>query len=499
MASASAPVANAATIAVAGSNQQNHGPSTNGGQTRPVTAPAQGPDRGPTSGPVPERKQSLEKENSTRASTTEQHGRLAIEMVLRDGTDESAAAKVLRALAENYATSNPKARNCFAPDVHGIALDELGASSPSESAGAAAVPVRVLQLGSPAADDHSEKVVAFVGPARAGKTSLLNALVNHLFGVQFDSQFRLRLCELRDGRPSPPAPQWLTVLRLNWSLAFPLPYTLTLVDTPPINAATASQLRALLTAKALHAPEHIDLLCLVLPAATDSIPEDTLNAVRELQTLLGPDSSNASVLMATHADNTAPRVVNALKGITVTRCLKANTSSLLEAPAEDEEEAELARALWGLTERSVRRLFHLAASSSRHPSTVVPPVDPLAETQALEASIEELQATIKSDLSEMDVVEREGRAMEEHRADIDAERDFAFSLRLVRTSRRELSVPKGHFLTYCLVCAYECHADCAYPNDHQKVNCWAMGRDHFCRMCPHRCYWDRHVNTRFVL
>lgn len=177
---------------------------------------------------------------------------------------------------------------------------------------------------------------------------------------------------------------------------------------------------------------------------------------------------------------------------------KANTSSLLQAPAADEEEAELARALWGLTERSVRRLFNLAASA-RPPAPAAPPVDPLAETQALEASIEELQATIKSDLSEMDVVEREGRAMADHRADIDAERDFAFSLRLVRTCRREVSAPKGHYLTYCLVCSFECHADCAYPNDHQKVNCWAMGREHYCRMCPHHCYWDRHVNTRFVL
>ena len=474
--------------------QQNNGLTPEGGPARPSKA-SQESDRRPSTTPVPERKQSSEK-SSARAPDAEPRARLAIEMVLRDGSDETLAGQILRALAENYAAANPKVRNSFAPDVHGIALDELGVSN-AEKVKENATPVRVLQLGTPAADDHSEKVVAFVGPTRAGKTSLLNALINHLFGVQFDSQFRLRLCELHDGRPSPPAAHWLTVLRLNWSLAFPLPYTLTLVDTPPINAATATQLRTLLTAKALHAPDHIDLLCVVLPAAADSVPESTLSAVRELQALLGTEASNATVLMATHADNTAPRVANALQGVPVARCLKANTSALLQAPADDEEEAELARALWGLTERSVRRLFHLAASS-RHTSTVQPPVDPLAETQALEASIEELQATIKSDLSEMDVVEREGRAMEEHRADIDAERDFAFSLRLVCTRRREVSAPKGHFLTYCLVCAFECHADCAYPNDHQKVNCWAMGRDHFCRMCPHHCYWDRHVNTRFA-
>ena len=289
---------------------------------RSAKASAQTPDGRPSPAPgqePPQRKESSEKATRTSAAATDlQCARLAIEMVLRDGSEETAATQVLRALADNYAAVNPKARNSFAPDVHGIALDELGVSAES-SAGAA--PMRVLQLGTPAADDRSEKVLAFVGPARAGKTSLLNALVNHLFGVQFDSQFRLRLCELRDGRPSPPAAQWISVLRLNWSLAFPLPYTLTLVDTPPIDAASAAQLRALLAARALHAPERIDLLCLVLPAATDAVPEETLSAVRELQALLGAEAANATVLIATHADNTAPRVATTLQGVPVARCL----------------------------------------------------------------------------------------------------------------------------------------------------------------------------------
>ena len=55
-------------------------------------------------------------------------------------------------------------------------------------------------------------------------------------------------------------------------------------------------------------------------------------------------------------------------------------------------------------------------------------------------------------------------------------------------------------VTQCSICPAEtgtCHYDCSYSDGPDKINCsamdWETGN---CTICPKRCKWDLHINSR---
>ena len=65
-----------------------------------------------------------------------------------------------------------------------------------------------------------------------------------------------------------------------------------------------------------------------------------------------------------------------------------------------------------------------------------------------------------------------------------------------------IDIPAGQYTTNCNKCYITCQISCAFENDDDKINCWAMdhsqpSKTRRCRICPEKCIWNMHANQPY--
>ena len=81
-----------------------------------------------------------------------------------------------------------------------------------------------------------EKVIMVLGATGAGKTTLINGMANYLFGVKWEDEFRFKVITdeetASDTAQAESQTKWITAYTFHHQKGSPLPYTLTIIDTP---------------------------------------------------------------------------------------------------------------------------------------------------------------------------------------------------------------------------------------------------------------------------
>ena len=96
-------------------------------------------------------------------------------------------------------------------------------------------------------------------------------------------------------------------------------------------------------------------------------------------------------------------------------------------------------------------------------------------------------------LSRLDEIQQEERVLQQHEAEINANKDFAYRIKVNKHKKIPL---QGVYTTNCLQCSFTCHDNCAFANDEDKERCIAM-RYGNCTVCPNKCHWEKHSNTPY--
>ncbi|CAG0882771.1 unnamed protein product [Darwinula stevensoni] len=94
--------------------------------------------------------------------------------------------------------------------------------------------VRKQEIGERGPDDGIGKVLMLVGATGAGKSTLINGMVNYAYGVTWNDDFRFKLIgdEGNGKNQAQSQTKWVSAYVLHKQLGMAFPYTLTLVDTP---------------------------------------------------------------------------------------------------------------------------------------------------------------------------------------------------------------------------------------------------------------------------
>ena len=96
-------------------------------------------------------------------------------------------------------------------------------------------------------------------------------------------------------------------------------------------------------------------------------------------------------------------------------------------------------------------------------------------------------------LSRLDEIQQEERVLQQHEAEINANKDFTYCIKVNKHRKIPL---QGVYTTNCLQCSFTCHDNCAFANDEDKKRCIAM-RYGYCTVCPNKCRWKKHSNTPY--
>ncbi len=356
-----------------------------------------------------------------------------------------------------------------------------------------------------------EKVLMVVGATGAGKSTLINGIINYLMGVRWDDKFRFKLIVEQTSTQANSVTKWITAYTIYHQEGSPVPYNLTIIDTPGFGDTGGLERDKEITRQITEffsilptdgGIDRLDGIGFVTQASLARLTHTQKYVFDSILATFGRDIGDNIFMMVTFADGKKPPVVDAIKEAEIPYCkyFKFNNSALYPREEEEEEEEEeggdFDKMFWEMGMKSFQNFFkkfEVVESKSLRLTKEV-----LDERQRLEAAITGLQPKIDEGLSKIDELQQEQRVLKEHEADLLTNKDFKYTVTV--TKQRKIDLPRGKHVTNCIHCHITCHFPCGIPMDQDKSGCAAMdggSQNAKCRVCPGGCHWSRHFNNPY--
>ncbi|XP_042200736.1 verrucotoxin subunit beta-like isoform X2 [Callorhinchus milii] len=164
---------------------------------------------------------------------------------------------------------------------------------------------------------HSVKTILLLGERESGKTSLIDAMINYILGVEWEDTFRYKLTEEETNSSEAESPL-VIVYELNYQEGFKIPFSVTIVDTPRFEDIAQNK----------HIPEYIrcykfshqitdllsspkgvtqiDALCLVVQASIVQLTSEQECQFSSFLDTFGKDITENVRVLVTFADEQLP-------------------------------------------------------------------------------------------------------------------------------------------------------------------------------------------------
>uniref|UniRef100_A0A672K4Q6 Uncharacterized LOC107576423 n=1 Tax=Sinocyclocheilus grahami TaxID=75366 RepID=A0A672K4Q6_SINGR len=357
------------------------------------------------------------------------------------------------------------------------------------------------------------KTIMMIGATGAGKTTLINSMINYILGVEWEDDFRFVLID--EGKQKSQAESQtsqITAYQINHMDGFQVQYSLTIVDTPGFgdtrgishDQKITKQIQEFFSARG--GIDRIDAVCFVVQASLARLTHTQKYIFDSILSIFGKDIAENILMMVTFADGKRPPVLEAIK-VSQVPCstnesgeplhFKFNNSALFainNKTAEDEESdcETFDQMFWKLGFSSMKKFFKSLNEMETKSLSLTQEV--LKERQHLEVHVEGLQPQINAGLTKLDEIKKTRAALQQHKAEMDANKDFEYELPV--TVAKQIENKTGNFLTNCQTCHFTCHDACVYANDSDKYKCSAM-KDGKCKICPGKCAWNVHFNQKY--
>ena len=378
-------------------------------------------------------------------------------------------------------------------------------------------------------------VVMVVGATGAGKSTLINGMINYIFNVDWNDNFRFKIIaeegENKAGGQAHSQTQMITSYTINPTQWSHLDFRLTIIDTPGFgdtrgiarDKAIVDQIRDYFSDSSLHHVDHIDVIGFVAQASQARLTHTQRYVFDSVLAIFGKDIEQNIMLLVTFADGQKPPVIDAIKAANIpcsNNMFKFNNSALFANKTDvdqstaagsssatggnvphmkptgsnvaDESDDCFDKMFWKMGSQSMRHFFH--ALSQIEPRSLSLTQEVLKERQRLEAAVEGLQPQIQMGCGKLDELQEEQRILEQHEADIEANKDFVYKVDVQKS--RKINII-GDYITNCSRCHFTCHYPCAIPDDKDKAGCAAMDSDGTCAVCPGKCVWNIHFNQAY--
>lgn len=368
-------------------------------------------------------------------------------------------------------------------------------------------------IGEPSPFEVTEKVLMVVGATGAGKTTLINGMVNYILGVEWEDDFRFKLIADEAGKSQAHSQtKLITAYTLHKMEGSPLPYKLTIIDTPGFGDTEGlkrdrfitNQIREFFSIP--NGIAHLDGIGFVTQSSLARLTPTQQYIFDSILSVFGKDVADNIFIMATFADAQKPPVMEAINAAKVpyAKFFKFNNSALFadnipgdtddEADDEDDADDNFDKMFWKMGVKSFQKFFtELAQAESKSLQLTK---DVLQERKQLEATVNGLLPQIRAAQLKLNELLREEAVMIKFKDQIEANKNFTWED--TETKQRKIDLEKGEHVTNCLTCNRTCHYPCFIPDDREKYNCSAMKGDQsnaICTVCGHD--WHKHFNNTY--
>ncbi|KAF4111673.1 uncharacterized protein LOC131544668 [Onychostoma macrolepis] len=355
------------------------------------------------------------------------------------------------------------------------------------------------------------KIILLVGETGAGKTTLINTMINYLLNVKFEDEIWYEITEAAAGDQSESQTSEITVYEVCPSKS---PISLTIIDTPGYgdtrgldkDLEVAENLATLFQSN--DGVHEVDAVCFVIQASKNRLSDRQHYIISSILSLFGKDIVDNIVFLITHSDGLPPKnVLGAIKKAKIpSRRDKSGQPvhfSFNNRQADDrhtrERHIRAQRDAWEDSMEDMKQFLQSLNEMNKRSLELTS--DVLIERIRFEASV----CNIKLRLQEKELKKAEKlqiqEAMMQNKEKIEECKNFAINIK--KTVKEKVPIEskswKHRKATTCTVCEENCHEfDCWWGSNPSK--CEVM-KDGFCTVCTGKCHHSKHVkeNKKYVV
>ncbi|KAM4551948.1 uncharacterized protein PAE49_015528 isoform 1-T2 [Odontesthes bonariensis] len=361
------------------------------------------------------------------------------------------------------------------------------------------------------------RTIMVLGATGAGKSTLINGMINHILGVEWDDSYRFVL--VNEGQSKSQAHSQtseVTVYKINHQEGFRINSSLTIVDTPGFGDTRGierdreiiEQLRNLFSTQL--GVSEIDAVCFVAQASLARLTPTQKYVFDSVLSIFGKDVAENIRILVTFADGQPPPVLEAIResgvpcpkgkdGLPVhfkfnnSALFADNGSAAAGSMSGDDDDGNFDLMFWKMGTNSMKRFFIALNQMETKSLTMTKQV--LKERNQLEVSVESLQKQVRLGLAKLEEIKETSEKLREHEAEISRNDNFEFEVSVMKPFQHDISGTTD-YITNCQTCNFTCHYPCGIPNDADRIRCVAMTNG-YCTVCPNKCIWNVHFNQKY--
>lgn len=351
-------------------------------------------------------------------------------------------------------------------------------------------------------EKRKEKVLLVVGATGAGKSTLINGMVNYIMGVEWKDEFRFKIVTEQVSSQANSVTKEITAYSIHPMEGSAIPYVFTIVDTPGFGDTEGlsrdifitNQIKEFFSLEPPNGIDHLDGIGFVTQSSLPRLTPTQKYIFDSILSIFGKDVENNFFIMITFADGKNPPVLEAIEKaqIAYDSFFKFNNSALFA----DNAKSGFDEMFWQMGHQSFKDFF--AKFSATNSVSLQLTNEVLKEREQLETLIEGLNPQIKWGLGKIEEMRQEKRVLEQHEADIEQNKKFEYFVPVMKAEQTDLT-GTGRHTTHCLKCNSTCHKDCKIADDSDKKRCIAMDTDGNCKVCTGKCPWDSHKNVPYII
>ena len=338
-----------------------------------------------------------------------------------------------------------------------------------------------------------EKVILLVGATGAGKSTLINGMVNYMFGVKWEDQERLILTEIsKVADQAISQTNSVNVYKISHSKRDRLLYNLTIIDTPGFadtdglseDQTIMTKIRGLLTTDEII--DHIDGIGFVVQASLGRLTPTQSYVINSVYSLFGSDVTNNIFVLATFSDPLSlPHVKSALDEaeIKYNTIFKFNNSALYAKTKGHTDSVSLNKLSWEMGMKSFDTFFGELEKINSVSLTLTK--DALNERKKLQILLEGLQTQINHEFVNMQRLKDEETTLIKCKNEVEKNENFQYLVD-VPFKEKIREVPHYDFATNCDRCQWTCHRNCV--ESRYNGRCYMMTSflyitEYTCKLC----------------
>lgn len=219
-----------------------------------------------------------------------------------------------------------------------------------------------------------------VGATGAGKSTLVNGMVNYVLGVQWNDEFRFKLItEESKASQAHSQTQYITAYTFYPMKGSAVSFAFTIIDTPSFGGMeglerdkkTTEQIKEFFSIAPPDGIDHLDGIGFVVPSSQTRLTTTQKYIFDSILSIFGDDVAKNIFVMITFADGQPPPVLEAIKEANIPgggeRFFKFNNSALF-AENKDSGELSLDEMFWKMGLSSFRKFFEEFPKVKRQPA-----------------------------------------------------------------------------------------------------------------------------------